>query len=162
MIAHIVAAAKNGVIGTADNDLPWSIPEDMKFFRDTTKGHAMIMGRKTWESVGHPLPNRLNVIVTRQEGYQAEGGVVVNSLEEALKVCEKEQSNWGETIFIIGGGEIFKQSVDLVDTIFLTRIHEDFEGTSHYPDVDLNKFEQTQRSDREDPVPFSFLTYKRR
>jgi dihydrofolate reductase len=87
ILSHIVAASQNNVIGV-NNDLPWSIPEDMKFFRDKTKGKALIMGRKTFESVGHPLPKRLNVVVTRQKDYAPEGAVVVSSVEEGIELCK--------------------------------------------------------------------------
>lgn len=160
-IAHIVAAAKNNVIGR-EGDLPWDIPEDMKFFRDKTKGKALIMGRKTFESVGHPLPNRLNVVVTRQPGYKAEGAHVVSSIQEGIEYCKEHKDQYGEEIYIIGGGEIYRQSMDLVDIIFLTRIHQDFPGDAKYPDVDPLKFVEIERRERTEPVPFTFLTYARR
>ena len=167
MIAHIVAAAKNGVIGV-DNDLPWKIPEDTKFFRDRTKGHALIMGRKTYESVEHPLPHRLNVIVTRQKNYQPKNSNVpnapvhvVSTIEEGLKYCLERAPQYGNEVFIIGGGEIYHQSVHLVDTIFLTRIHRDYNGSATYPDPDPKEFRLVEQIDRSEPVPFSFLTYKR-
>lgn len=161
ILSHIVAAARNGVIGK-DNGLPWDLPEDMKFFREKTKGKALIMGRKTFESVGHPLPKRLNVIVTRKKDYQPEGAVVVSSLDEAINYCKDKTNEYGEEIFIIGGGEIFKNSMDKVDIIYLTRIHQDFNGDVKYPDVDPLKFEEIERRDRQDPIPFSFLTYRRK
>lgn len=160
-ISHIVAAAENDVIGV-DGELPWDIPEDMRFFREKTKGKALIMGRKTFESVGHPLPHRLNVVITRQPHYTAEGAVVVPSLEEALKVCHEHRQQYGEEIFIIGGGEIFSQSMNIVDVIYLTRIHKTFKGDSLYPKVDLSAFEEVERRERQEPVPFTFLTYSRR
>lgn len=160
-ISHIVAAAKNNVIGT-ENTLPWDIPEDMKFFRDTTKGKAIIMGRKTFESVGHPLPKRLNVVVTRQKDYEAKGGHVFSSIEDAIAFCKKHTDEYGEEIFIIGGGEIYKQSLPLVDTIYLTRIHQDFDGQVTYPEVPMDQFEEVERKDRTEPVAFSFLTFKRK
>jgi dihydrofolate reductase len=161
MIAHIVAAAKNNVIGV-DNGLPWDIPEDMKWFRDRTKGRALIMGRKTFESVGHPLPNRLNVVVTRQADYKAPEGVVVKpSIEEAIEHCKPIIGNYHNELFIIGGGEIYKQSLPLVDTIYLTRIHHDVEGDATYPEVPQDQFKLVEQIDRTEPVEFSFLTFKR-
>ena len=167
-IAHIVAAAKNGVIGRG-GDLPWSIPEDMKWFRERTKGHALIMGRKTFESVEHPLPNRLNVIVTRQKDYKPKSSDspnapvhVVSTIEEGIEYCTAHAEKYGNEIFIIGGGEIYHQSVDFVDTIFLTRVHRDYEGDATYPDPDEKQFEIVERLDRTEPEPFSILTYKRR
>jgi dihydrofolate reductase len=163
ILSHIVAAAKNDVIG-ANNDLPWDIPEDMKFFRDKTKGKAMIMGRKTFESVGHPLPHRLSVIVTRQKDYKPEGtgAIVVPDVKSAIEYCKTQVSKYGEEIFIIGGGEIFKETMSIVDVIYLTRIHKDFAGDIKYPKVDSKVFELIETRDRQEPVPFSFLTYARR
>lgn len=160
-LAHIVAAAKNDVIGV-NNDLPWDIPEDMKFFRETTKGHIMIMGRKTWDSVGHPLPKRLSIVVTRQKDFTAEGAIVTDSLDSALAIAKQQAHEWPGEIFIIGGGEIFRQSMDIVDTIYLTRIHKDFDGSIRYPEISLNEFNLVDQSDRNEPVPFSFLKYERK
>ena len=161
MLSHIVAAAKNDVIGV-NNGLPWNIPEDMKFFRETTKGKCLIMGRKTFESVGHPLPHRLNVVVTRQKDYHPEGAVVFPTLTEAIRHCQSQAEKYGSEIFIIGGGEIFRDSMTLVDRIYLTRIHQDFSGDIFYPPVDLKQFELVRQVDRSEPLPFSFLTYQRR
>jgi dihydrofolate reductase len=162
-LSHIVAASENDVIGT-NNTLPWDIPEDMKFFRDKTKGRALIMGRKTFESVGHPLPNRLNVVVTRQKDYPkaADNVVIVPDLKSAIEHCRGVTSKYGDEIFIIGGGELFKESIDMVDVIYLTRIHKDFAGDIVYPKVDPAKFQLVEQRDRTEPVPFSFLTYARK
>ncbi len=161
ILSHIVAASKNNVIGR-DNGLPWHIPEDMKFFREKTRGKALIMGRKTFDSVGHPLPDRLNVVITRQKDYSPKGAVVVGSFNEALALCEKNTEKYGEEVFIIGGGQIFKDTMNIVDIIYLTRIHENFDGDIFYPDVPMKAFEQIERRDRTEPVPFSFLTYRRK
>lgn len=162
-LSHIVAVSENDVIGV-NNDLPWDIPEDMKFFREKTKGKAMIMGRKTYESVGHPLPHRLSIIVTRQKDYKVESAsaVVQPSLQAAIEYARGQVSKWGEEIFIIGGGEIFKESMDIVDVIYLTRIHKNFDGDIKYPKIDSKKFDLVEQRDRTEPVPFSFLTYTRR
>lgn len=163
ILSHIVAVAANDVIGV-QNTLPWDIPEDMKFFRDKTKGKALIMGRKTCESVGHPLPHRLNVIVTRQKNYpvSAPNVVVQPDLHSAIEYCKGQVSKYGEEIFIIGGGEIFKESLPLVDVIYLTRIHKNFPGDILYPKLNPNEFDLVEQRDRTEPVPFSFLTYTRR
>jgi len=162
-LSHIVAVSKNDVIG-ANNTLPWDIPEDMNFFREKTKGKALIMGRKTFESVGHPLPNRLNVVVTRQADYRVDAPNVVikPDLATAIAYCQTQTSKYGEEIFIIGGGEIYKESMSIVDVIYLTRIHQDFLGDTVYPRVDESKFDLVERRDRTNPVPFSFLTYVRK
>lgn len=173
-LSHIVAVSKNDVIGV-QNGLPWDIPEDMQFFKDTTKGHIMIMGRKTFESVGHPLPNRLSIIITRQKDYQVPPVkptkpdnptptqlLVATDLRSAIEMAKPYTKQYGQEIFIIGGGEIFKDSMNIVDTIYLTRIHKDFEGDVLYPKVDMDFFKEVDRKDRTEPVPFSFLTYKKR
>lgn len=162
-IAHILAVSSNDVIGV-NNELPWDIPEDMKFFRDKTKGKALIMGRKTFESVGHPLPHRLNVVVTRQKNFKADAPnvVVQPDLDSAIDYCRTKTSLYGDEIFIIGGGEIFRESMNLVDVIYLTRIHQPFAGDIKYPQVDPNKFELVEQRDREAPVPFSFQVFTRR
>jgi dihydrofolate reductase len=163
ILSHIVAVSENDVIG-ANNTLPWSIPEDMKFFREKTKGKALIMGRKTFESVGHPLPHRLNVVVTRQPGYTHESPnvVVKPDLKSAIEFCATQISQYGDEIFIIGGGEIFKESLNMVDVIYLTRIHQTFAGDILYPQVPAKDFDLVERRDRQEPVPFSFLTYTRK
>lgn len=162
-ISHIVAAASNDVIGV-NNTLPWNIPEDMKFFREKTKGKALIMGRKTFESVGHPLPHRLNVVITRQRDYKVDDPnvVVLPDLKSAIEYCEKHISKYGDEIFIIGGGEIFKESLPMVDVIYLTRIHKEYPGEVYYPKIDGSIFELVEQRDRSEPQPFSFLTYMRR
>jgi dihydrofolate reductase len=162
-LSHIVAVSENDVIGV-NNTLPWDIPEDMKFFKDKTKGRAIIMGRKTYESVGQPLPNRLSVVITRQKDYKVDAPnvIVVPDLKAAIAEAEKQISKWGDEIFIIGGGEIFKESIDMVDIIYLTRIHKSFDGDIKYPKVDPKKFQLIEQRDRTEPVPFSFLTYSRK
>ncbi len=167
IISHIVAAAKNGSIGLKGL-LPWDIPEDVKFFKDATKNRTIIMGRKTYESLGHPLPHRLNVVVTRQKDFHAEKALVVRSIAEGIEICKAEinkpggKEKYGDEIFIIGGGEIYKQSVDMVDRIYLTRIHKDFPGDAFYPEVDLKKFKEVDRKERTQPIPFTFLTYEKK
>lgn len=162
-LTHVTAMSQNRVIG-AQNKLPWSIPEDLKFFRDTTKGHIMIMGRKTFDSIGaKPLPQRFHIVITRQE-LQSKHPLVkyVKTLDEALKVATPLTAQWGEEVFIVGGGEIYKQSMDITDKIYLTVIYQDFEGDTYYPEVSLDKFKLTAKSDRIEPVPFSFLTYEKK
>ncbi len=159
--SHIVAASKNNVIGV-NGELPWDIPEDMKFFRDKTKGKIIIMGRKTFESVGHPLPKRLNLVITRQKDYQAEGAVVFKSLPAAMEFAKTKVSDYDNEIFVIGGGEIYKQSLDSMDTVYLTRIHKEIDGDAYYPDLSESDFELVQQEDRTEPVPFSFLTFRKK
>jgi dihydrofolate reductase len=146
-VSLIVAVSENGVIGK-DNDLIWSLPKDMKFFKDTTMGHHVIMGRKNFESIPHkfrPLLNRTNIVITRQSDYKAEGCVVVNSVEESLEIAKQN----GETEpFIIGGGQIYKIALEqnLVDRIYLTRIHHTFAGDTFFPELNSD-WEEIKRED---------------
>ena len=133
-ISTIAAVAMNGVIGK-DNDLVWSLPDDMKFFMDTTKGHVIITGRKNYESIPEkyrPLKGRTNVVVTRNRGYQAEGAVVVHDLEDAIGFARASAET---ECFIIGGGQIYRQALDagLVDTQYITHVHAEPDGDAHYP-----------------------------
>ena len=160
ILSHIVAASANNVIGV-DGELPWDIPEDMKFFRTKTSKKIIIMGRKTFESVGHPLPNRLNIVISRQENYKADGADVFTNLTDAIEFAKTKTDEYDSEIFIIGGGEIYKQSLSLIDKVYLTRIHKTIEGDAHYPDTSENEFKVVDKSDRQEPVPFSFLTYER-
>ena len=135
IVSLIVAASENGVIGK-DNDLIWYLPKDMKFFKDTTLGHHVIMGRKNFESIPHkysPLPNRTNVVITRQTDYADERCVVVNSVEAALQIAKE---NGDIEPFIIGGGQIYKLALkaNLVDKIYLTKIHHSYEGDTFFPE----------------------------
>lgn len=129
-IELIAAVAANGVIGIA-NRLPWRVPEDFAFFRRTTLGHPVVMGRKTYESFGaKPLPKRLNIVITRQSGYDGRGAVVVSSLAEALRRCEA-----AERVFIIGGAEIYRQAMPFADVVWLTRMDQSFEGDAVFPTI---------------------------
>jgi dihydrofolate reductase len=160
MISHIAACSENRVIGV-NNALPWNIPEDWKFFKDKTTGHCLIMGRKTFESLGKPLPNRLNVIVTRDSSFRPPGTVVFSNINEAIEHCKTLKDKYGEEIFIGGGGEIYKQTLDIADRVYLTVIHKNFEGDAHYPEIDLKKFKEVERRERSEPIPFTFFTFDR-
>ncbi|NUN04630.1 MAG: dihydrofolate reductase [Bdellovibrio sp.] len=168
ILTHIVACSENNVIGS-DGGLPWSLPEDMKFFRDTTKGHIMIMGRKTFASFnGRALPNRYHIVITRDpksqifQSTESSPVVFVSSIEEAIAHAKPLTARWGDEVFIIGGGEIYKQSLPLTDKIYLTRIHQQFQGDTVYPEIDEKVFNLAQRRDVETPISFSFLTYLRK
>lgn len=129
MIYHIVASANNGVIGNK-NELPWHFSEDLKQFKLLTTGHTVIMGRKTFESIGKPLPNRPNFILSRSEQkIPSEGVRYFTSISDALSASETEHT------FIIGGGELFKQTFDLIDGIYISKIDRDYEGDAVYPDI---------------------------
>lgn len=163
ILSHIIAASKNRVIGV-NGDLPWDIPEDMKFFREKTKKHIIIMGRKTFESFPgqKALPHRLNIVITRQKNYQPDNTVVVGSIDEAINFAKTKTEEFSEEIFIIGGGEIYKQTLPLVNKVYLTQIHQSFEGDAFYPELHEDEFEIIEQTDRTEPIAFSFLTYERK
>jgi len=164
-VSLIVAVSENGVIGK-DNNLIWHLPNDMLSFKKITTGHHVIMGRKNFESIPEkfrPLPNRTNIIITRQPDYIAEGCVVVNSLEESLKVAKRNGEN---EAFIIGGGQIYKLAIDaiLVDKIYLTKIHHSFDGDSFFPKInsdwkEINKIEN--KADEKHRYSYDFITLEK-
>lgn len=165
ILTHVVACSENRVIGT-QGGLPWNIPEDMKFFRETTKGHIMIMGRKTFDSFnGRALPNRYHIVITRDPSKQSFPStdsspvVFVSSIQEAVEHAKPLTSKWGDEVFIIGGGEIYKQAMPVTDKIYLTLIHREFPGDTYYPEIDENLFKLTEQRRVESTIPFSFLTY---
>lgn len=154
MITIIVATSKNKVIGDS-NSLIWHLPADLKRFKELTTGNPIVMGRKTYESIGRPLPNRRNIIITRDVKYDVEGCEVVNSLEEALMICNNN-------CFIIGGGEIYKQSMSIADQICLTLVHEDFEGDTEFPEIGSEWKMVTSQDfepDEKNKHKYSFIEY---
>ena len=136
IVSAIVAAAHNGVIGK-DNEIPWHLPKDFAYFKKTTLHHHIIMGRNSYESIGRPLPNRTNIIITRNPFYIVSGCIVVHTIEEALKLAE---NNGEDEAFIIGGGEIFKQSMNLLDKLYLTEVDLD----TQMGDVSANGAQQSE------------------
>ncbi|MBI1221064.1 MAG: dihydrofolate reductase [Bacteroidetes bacterium] len=162
ILSAIVAAADDGAIGK-DNDLLWSLPDDMRFFKTTTSGHAVIMGRKTLESFGRPLKNRENICITRNADYQAEGVHIVSGLEEAIKLAEE----LGETeAFLLGGGQIYALGLHYCDKIYLTRVHARFpEAEAHFPTLKEDEWREVHReehpADERHAYAFTFLTYER-
>jgi dihydrofolate reductase len=150
MVSLIAAVSKNGVIGV-DNKLPWYIPQDLKRFKELTTNNVVIMGRKTYESIGKPLPNRLNIVVSRNKDLEIDGCLVVDSISKAIKKAGSDKE-----IFIIGGGEIYRKSIKFADEIYLTRIDTIHEGDTTFPE--LSEF--WVETDREDHDGFSFITYK--
>ena len=130
MVSIIVAKSKNNVIGS-NGSIPWSVPKDLKYFKELTEGNTVIMGRKTYESLPEnkkPLPNRINIVITRDSNIKANGCIIVNSLEEALLKADNKNDT-----FIIGGGEIYKQALNFVDKIYITEINEEFVGDTYFP-----------------------------
>jgi dihydrofolate reductase len=159
IISMIAAMSENRVIGQG-NSLPWHLPADLRYFKEKTLGHAVIMGRKTFESVGRPLPRRRNVVVTRNRDFQFDRVETVGSIEEALELLENE-----EEVFIVGGGEVYRQSFDLADKLYLTVIYHQFEGDTFFPEFDESRWSLIEKvdfpADSENPYPFSFLTYRK-
>jgi len=162
ILSHIVAASQNNVIGLK-NKLPWRIPEDLKYFYNTTKNKTVIMGRKTFQSLDKALPNRLNVVLTKNKTFKQKDVVIFSSFEEALKYCRQDEilKKYGKEIFITGGGEIYKQTLPLVNRLYITRIHKKYKGDAFYPKIPADQFKEVSRMDKSKPVPFSFLIYER-
>ena len=158
MLSIIVAVARNGVIGDK-NALLWHISEDMRFFRRTTSGHPVIMGRKTYESLGRPLPNRQNVVISRTI-QEIEGCTVVGSLEQAIALFPAE-----EEVFIIGGAQIYALALEVADRFYLTRVEHDYQGDTSFPAWDESKWKLLSREEFESgekyPYPFAFELYER-
>ena len=152
MINIIVTMSKNRVIGDS-NTLIWHLPEDLKRFRQLTTGNTIVMGRKTYESIGKPLPNRRSIIITRDPDYSVEGCEVVNSLEEALLLSNSD-------CFIIGGGEIYRQVIDIADRIYLTLINKEFEGDTSFPEL-KDWVEISYEDFSNDDFEYSFIQYER-
>ncbi len=159
MITIIVAVAANGIIGDK-NALLWHIREDMVRFRTITSGHPVIMGRKTYESIGRPLPKRTNVVITRSD-LQIEGCRVVHSLDEAFEMFEPS-----EEVFVIGGAQIYEQALSKADRILLTIVHRPYEGDTSFPTIDPSVWEECSRErferGEEFDAPFSFVEFRRR
>lgn len=159
-ISIVVAISENNAIGK-DNQLLWHLPADLKHFKNITTGHTIIMGRKTYDSIGKPLPNRRNIIITRQKDLNLEGVEVVNSLEEALSLSKDE-----EEVFIIGGAEIYKQSIAVSHRIYLTRIHQEFEADAFFPELDDETWKEVEKvdhlPDEKNKFAYTFSTLERR
>lgn len=153
-ISLIVAMDENGLIGN-NNDLPWRLPADLKRVKEITYGHILVMGRKNHESIGRPLPERRNVILTRNKDYTSEGCEVIHEPFDILKEVEEKE------IFIFGGTEIYKIYLPYVQTMYITRIHESFEGDTYFPEVDMNEWEEVclERHDPDEKNKYSYTFY---
>lgn len=160
-ISAIVAMSENRVIGD-DNQLPWHLPGDLKHFKTITSGHPILMGRKTYESIGRPLPNRTNIVITRNHGFHADGCIVVKSVEEAMTHAEKIQK---DEIFIIGGAEVYKQLLPQIERIYLTVVHEIFEGDAFFPELNEKEWKKVSRqfhaADDDNDYDYSFFVMER-
>lgn len=171
-ISIIAAVAENGVIGK-DNDLVWRLPDDFRYFKQTTSGHPVLMGRKTFESLGKPLPNRLNILITRNGDYRPEGQStaaveVTDSLEKAIELARQTGA---EEAFIIGGAEIYRQALprggpSLADRLYLTEVKATFEGDTYFPEWNREEWMEVRRTphptDERHAVPFDFVVWERR
>ncbi len=160
LISIIAAMGKNKVIGKG-NALPWKLPADMEHFKTLTKGKPIIMGRKTFESVGKPLPDRTNIIITRDQNYKDEGCIVAYSTEEALKAAENS-----EEVMICGGAQIYKEFLPKADKMYLTLIDADFEGDAYFPEYNPEEWEETSyeehERDAENQYNYTFLVLRRK
>ena len=159
-ISIIVAMTADRVIGR-DNTLPWRLPADLRRFKRLTLGHHLVVGRKTWESIGRPLPGRKMVVITRQRDFRADGVEVVHSVDDALAVARK---NGEDEVFIAGGEEIYRQTLARAHRLYLTRVHATIEGEAFFPEHDAAAWTEVEREDRaadeKNPHAFSFITYE--
>jgi dihydrofolate reductase len=153
----VAAVAANGVIGAAGK-LPWHLPEDLKHFRSLTYGHPVIMGRRTWESLGKPLSGRENIVVTRTPDYAAPGASIASTLEAAVALCIGAR-----TVFVIGGGALYAAALPCADGLVITEIQRDYEGDARFPEYDRNAWRETQRERHSaaDGLRFDFVLYER-
>lgn len=160
MISLIAAQARHNVIGHR-NDLPWYLPADLRHFRDLTRGHTVLMGRKTFDSIvarlGKPLPDRDSIVVTRDRDFRYDGVQVIHSLDDIPKLTSE--------LFIIGGAEIYRQMIDQADRLYITDIHADISGDTYFPAIDANKWREISRdkhqSDVKNPYDYDFVVYDR-
>jgi len=173
-ISLIAAVAENGVIGR-ENDMPWHLPDDFAFFKRKTSHHPIIMGRKSLEALGKPLPNRTNIVITRNPDFSTPGVIVVHTLEEAIeeakKAIEQAQNDTAtehrpNEIFVIGGGEIYAMALPIATTVYLTEIHASVEGDAYFPSFNKNEWQEVSRrphpADERHKLSFDFVEYERR
>ncbi|GAC1370611.1 MAG: type 3 dihydrofolate reductase [Candidatus Saccharimonadales bacterium] len=161
-ISLIAAIAENGVIGQTGTVLPWKLPADLVRFKEVTMGHPIIMGRKTYESIGRPLPGRTNIVITRQDDFTAEGCTVVTSLDEALKMAAQTET---DEAFIIGGAQIFGLAIGRADKLYFTKVHAEPAGDVyfHYDPADWREvFNEDHPQDDRNEYPYSFMTFERK
>lgn len=158
-LSIIVAMAQNRTIGI-NNTLPWRCPEDLKHFKALTMGHHMIMGRKTFDSIGKPLPGRTTVVVSRNPALKIEGCIVTNSLHDAIAACTGE-----DEIFVVGGADLYAQALPLIDTLYVTEIQQDIDGDAHFPLLGKSEWHEVTREKRSQiepqPLNYHFVTYQR-
>lgn len=163
MIKSIIAAkSDNNVIGK-ENDLVWHMPADLKFFKNTTKGHYVIMGRKTFESMNGPLPYRTHIIITRNPDFKAEDCFVVDNIDRAFEIAQEHQQ---DEVFILGGAEIYRQTINKADKMYITEIKSTFDGDAFFPNIDSSYWKESKReehdADEKNPYPYAFVEYLKR
>lgn len=160
MTTIVVAMGRNNEIG-ADNQLLWHLPKDLKRFKEITSGHPIIMGRKTYESIGKPLPNRTNIVISRKTDWFEEGILIVGSIKEAIKFAKKIDEN----IFILGGGNIYEQTIDLADKLEVTLVDAELKADTFFPKIDLKKWQKTEElcheKDEKNNYNFCFQTFEK-
>ncbi|WP_026562615.1 dihydrofolate reductase [Bacillus sp. J37] len=160
MISLIVAMDKHRLIGR-DNQLPWHLPQDLAYFKKVTMNHKIIMGRKTFESIGRPLPGRENIIITRDSTYSQEGCTILHSIDEILKLSSRSN----EELFVIGGAEIFKEILSVSDRLYITEIDDVFEGDTYFPDRKETEWKKISiekgTKDEKNPYDFEFVVYEK-
>ena len=156
LISLIAAMASNRVIGQK-GDIPWKIPGEQKMFKEITMGHTVIMGRKTYESLGRPLPGRTNIVITRQIDYQVPGGIIAHDLDGALAACSQEENE----AFICGGGQLYHLALPVADKIYLTVLPREIAGDTYFPEISEAEFEMTKSERIEGVEPYSFYIYER-
>jgi len=164
-LAVIVAAAQNGVIGK-NNALPWHLPEDLRYFKRVTMGKPIVMGRKTFESIGRPLPGRTNIVITRAAHWNAEGIKVVHSLDQALALAEEIARIDGATeLMVIGGAEVYRAALPRADRLYFTEVQAEVEGDARLPDIDWSAWTEVSRerfdASEDNPFPYSFAVFER-
>ena len=159
-VSLVVAHAENRTIGRSGR-LPWHLPDDLKYFKRLTTNHTIVMGRRTYESIGRPLPNRRSIVISRDPAFRANGVEVARSLEKALAMAAGD-----DEVFIIGGAEVFERGIELADRIYLTMIHADVEGDVQFPPIDEAEWEAVKRqyhaADDRHAYAFTFITYQRK
>ncbi|MCE2495800.1 MAG: dihydrofolate reductase [Flavobacteriales bacterium] len=160
MLSMIVAASENNAIGKY-NELLWHLPKDLKYFKEVTSGHCIIMGRKTFDSIGKPLPKRRNIVITRREEFEVEGVEVANDIEAAIDMVGEDQEP-----FIVGGGTIYEQALHYVNRVYLTRVHAHVNGDTFFPELDLNEWQrvlhESHKKDAKHAYDFSFEVWDRK
>ena len=159
-LSIIAAMSANRVIGN-NNNLPWRLPADLKRFKSLTLGHHLIMGRKTFESIGQPLPGRTTVVITHQTGFAPEGVLVAHSIDQALQMASGD-----DEVFVAGGAQIYQQMLPRADRLYLTSIHEEFEGDTDFPEFEESDWqlisEEDHAADEKNPYSYSFLIYEKK